>query len=293
MINRSSDVFDTFRICISNGYGDPMAIDGNNRRTVFYHHNGTVEQLKFLLDQEIFFIDVFGESNEGPCVLNDIHRLRFDFFELIHERVCTVLESITCGKLQWYKIRYLRRVVEMSWNTISDDASKLLRLANITKTMVLRGAEIHELDYFNSRRRPNNSNVTHLFWLILGSSGGGARLTFSQDDVKTEGHQVSAAVIHAWLLELWEAGVDLESYLKEDRLAEMRRAEDESFPWAPQERVRPLYDFHFTYGKHPIDCSVVYKTIMMHRKDRHKEASFDEFLGTLEAIVPGAWIEDQ
>ena len=196
MVNRPADVLDTFRICIEGGQSDLMAGDGNNERTTFYHHHGTVEQLKYLLDQDVFFIDLFGESLECSCILNEIHRLRFDFFELVHGRVCLPLKSVTCRKFQWYKTRHLRSIAEMAWDVVSDDTTKLSQLTSITKTMALSGSDIHGLDFISSRRRPNTTYVTHLFSLVLGSLGG-SRLVGGQDNIRPEEHRDSAAVIHA------------------------------------------------------------------------------------------------
>ena len=279
MIGRPGDVLDTFRTCIASGQGDPMAVDGNNERTTFYHHNGTVEQLKYLLDQDVFFIDFFGYSTDGPCVLNEIHRLRLDFFELVHSRICSALENLPCREDQWFETRHLRSIVEMAWNTVSDDATKLLRLTDMTKRMVLSGSDIHGLDFISSRHRPNTTNVTHLFSLVLGSSEG-ARFILSQDVSKPEEHRGSVAVIQAWLVGLWEADVDLEKYLKEEeRLAGVRKASDELIPWGSHEMIRPSYDLYFTYGKYPSDCSVTYKTAVRYRQDGPTESSMDESLG--------------
>ena len=291
MVNRPADVLDTFWICIESGQSDPMAGDGNNGRTTFYHHHGTIEQLKYLLDQDIFFVDLFGESLECACILNEIYRMRFDFFELVHERVCLALRSVTCKKLQWYKVRHLRSIAEMAWDAISDDVTKLSQLTSMTKTMALSESDIHGLDFISSRRRPNTAYVTHLFSLVLGSSGG-SRLIGGQDSIRSEEHRNPAAVVHAWLVGLWEANVDLEIYLKEEeRLARMRRAEDESFPWAVHENIRPLYDLHFTYGKHPIDCSVTLERVIMRRQECVEQGSIEDF-NVQKAAIPGAWIED-
>ena len=64
---RPSDVLNTIRILIENGGSDPMIIDGHSQ-TALHYHTGSLEQFKYILNQDYFQVDLLQRDHKGDTI---------------------------------------------------------------------------------------------------------------------------------------------------------------------------------------------------------------------------------
>ena len=287
--DRTSDVLSTLRILVEQGASDPIATDSYGY-TVLHLHTGTLEQFKYLLDQDHFQVDLMMCNHDGYTVSElhaascwsespDLTWLAWQRESLCKQRrLCSSEDSFHHGKLLH---ETALRLTEHFDREESAESSFLL-----IRQLIESGTDPHaKLDWWG--------DLTPLAQIpnVFGSWNG------NPDEVRKlkEARNIRLAfTLRKWLKTLRDAGVEIKTYMAEEEKQALRRKEEGGWEicwWDHSKEFRVEWEFH--YRERAEDCSIT-SSYEIRQKNVSKDDDDDDDDGDDGGVIeniPGAWIE--